>query len=424
MRAQPDEPTHRRTLASILVSQGSTTEAIALYRELLREHPDDADLHMYFGHALKTQGLRVEAEHHYRAAVRIRPSFGEAYWSLANLKTYRFTESEISTMRQQVEAPRIPLADRYHLCFALAKAYEDTGSFEDSFHYYARGNAFKKAESTYRIESLERTARKQAEVCNREFFRQREGYGFDDPAPIFIVGLPRAGSTLLEQILASHSKVEGTMELADVPRLVSSIALHPSGARYPGALALLSADDYRGFGEAYIRDTGLYRVAKKPYFIDKLPNNFRHVGLIHLMLPNAKIIDARREPMACCFSNFKQLFASGQQFTYTLEDIGRYYSMYVRLMDHWNSVLPGRILRVQHEDVIDDLEGSVRRILDYCGLPFEQSCVDFHKTERRVHTASSEQVRRPINREGVDQWKNFEPWLGPLREALGPLAAT
>jgi hypothetical protein len=213
------------------------------------------------------------------------------------------------------------------------------------------------------------------------------------------------------------------MELADVPRLVSSISLHPSGARYPGALPLFSADEYRRFGEAYIRDTSIYRVAKKPFFIDKLPNNFRHVGLIHLMLPNAKIIDARREPMACCFSNFKQLFASGQQFTYSLEDIGRYYSMYVRLMDHWNSVLPGRILRVQHEDVIDDLEGSVRRILDYCGLEFEPACVEFHKTERSVHTASSEQVRRPINREGVDQWKNFEPWLGPLREALGPLAA-
>jgi tetratricopeptide (TPR) repeat protein len=423
MRAQPGEFMHRRTLASILVSQGSTAEAIELFRELLQEHPNDADLHMYFGHALKTQGIRAEAEHHYSEAVRHRPSFGEAYWSLANLKTYRFSEQEIAAMRGQVEAPRIPLADRYHLCFALGKAYEDIGSYEDSFHYYARGNAFKKAESTYRIESLERTARKQTEICTREFFGQRAGYGSDDPAPIFIVGLPRAGSTLLEQILASHSKVEGTMELADIPRLVSSIALHPSGARYPGALALLSADDFRGFGEAYIRDTGLYRVAKKPFFIDKLPNNFRHISLIHLMLPNAKIIDARREPMACCFSNFKQLYASGQQFTYGLEDIGRYYSLYVRLMDHWNSVLPGRILRVQHEDVIDDLEGSVRRILDFCGLEFEPACVEFHKTERRVHTASSEQVRRPINREGVDQWKNFEPWLGPLRDALGPLAA-
>ncbi len=424
MRAQPDESRHRRTLASILVSQGLTTEAIDLFRELLGEHPDDPDLHMYFGHALKTNGSRAEAEHHYQEAVRLRPSFGEAYWSLANLKTYRFSTQQIAAMRGQVDAPRVPLADRYHLCFALGKAYEDIGSYEDSFHFYARGNAFKKAESTYRLESLERTAQKQIELCTPEFFRQREGYGFADPAPIFIVGLPRAGSTLLEQILASHSQVEGTMELANVPRLVSSIALHPSGARYPGALELLSAEEYRGFGEAYIRDTGIYRVTNKPFFIDKLPNNFRHISLIHLMLPNAKIIDARREPMACCFSNFKQLFASGQQFTYQLEDIGRYYALYVSLMNHWDSVLPGRVLRVQHEDVIDDLEGSVRRILDYCGLPFEQSCVEFHKNERGVHTASSEQVRRPINREGVDQWKNFEPWLGPLREALGPLATT
>jgi tetratricopeptide (TPR) repeat protein len=423
MQAQPDAFAHRRTLASILVSQGSTAEAIDLFRELLQEHSNDADLHMYFGHALKTQGIRAEAEHHYREAVRHRPSFGEAYWSMANLKTYRFSDQEIADMRRQVEAPRIPLTDRYHLCFALGKAYEDVGNYEESFRYYARGNDYKKAESTYRIESLERTARKQAELCTREFFEQRQGFGCNDPAPIFIVGLPRAGSTLLEQILASHSQVEGTMELADIPRLVSSIALHPSGARYPGALALLSADDYRGYGENYIRDTRLYRVTNKPFFIDKLPNNFRHLGLIHLMLPNAKIIDARREAMACCFSNFKQLFALGQQFTYGLEDIGRYYSLYVRLMDHWNSALPGRILRVQHEDVIDDLEGSVRRILDYCGLEFEPACVEFHKTERRVHTASSEQVRRPINREGVDQWKNFEPWLGPLREALGPLAA-
>ncbi len=236
------------------------------------------------------------------------------------------------------------------------------------------------------------------------------------------MGLPRAGSTLLEQILASHSQVEGTMELADIPRLVSTLDLHPGGARFPGILEGLTADDYRRFGEAYINDTKHYRVEGRPFFIDKMPNNFRYVGLLHLMLPNAKIIDARRDPMACCFSNFKQLFASGQQFTYGLEDIGRYYRTYVRLMEHWNAVLPGRVLRVRHEDVIDDLEGSVRRILDYCGLGFEPACVEFHKNERRVHTASSEQVRRPINREGVDQWRNYEPWLGELRATLGSLA--
>jgi hypothetical protein len=325
-------------------------------------------------------------------------------------------------MREQVDARRTPLVDRYHLCFALGKALEDRGEYAESFQFYARGNALKKTECNYRPEVLERTLGKQMELCTREFFEQRQGWGCNDPAPIFIVGLPRAGSTLLEQILASHSRVEGTMELADIPRLVSALDLHASGARYPGVLALPSADNYRGFGEAYIRDTRHYRVGDRPRFIDKMPNNFRHVGLIHLMLPNAKIIDARREPMACCFSNFKQLFASGQQFTYSLEDIGRYYRLYVQLMEHWDSVLPGRVLRVQHEDVIEDLEGSVRRMLDFLALPFEDACVDFHRTERRVHTASSEQVRRPINREGLDQWRNFSPWLGPLREALGPLA--
>ena len=417
--AEPDNPTHRMTLASILVGEGSTEAAIALYGELVRQQPGNPELHLSLGHALKTQGRREDAERAYREAARQRVNFGDAYWSLANLKTYLFADEQLATMREQVDARRTPFVDRYHLCFALGKALEDRGEYAESFRFYAMGNALKKEECRYQPEVLERTIKSQIELCTPEFFEQRRGYGCDDPSPIFIVGLPRAGSTLLEQILASHSQIEGTMELADIPRLVSALDLHAGGARYPGVLALPSADDYRGFGEAYIRDTRHYRIGNRPFFIDKMPNNFRHVSLIHLMLPNAKIIDARREPMACCFSNFKQLFASGQQFTYSLEDIGRYYALYVRLMDHWNSALPGRVLRVQHEDVIDDLEGSVRRILDYCGLEFETDCVEFHKNERRVHTASSEQVRRPINREGVDQWRNFEPWLGELRAALG-----
>ena len=417
--AEPDHPTHRMTLASILVGEGSTEAAIALYGELAQQQPGNPELHLSLGHALKTQGRREDAERAYREAARQRVNFGDAYWSLANLKTYRFADEQLATMREQVDARRTPFVDRYHLCFALGKALEDRGEYAESFRFYAMGNALKKEECRYQPEVLERTIKSQIELCTPEFFEQRRGYGCDDPSPIFIVGLPRAGSTLLEQILASHSQIEGTMELADIPRLVSALDLHAGGARYPGVLALPSADDYRGFGEAYIRDTRHYRIGNRPFFIDKMPNNFRHVSLIHLMLPNAKIIDARREPMACCFSNFKQLFASGQQFTYSLEDIGRYYALYVRLMDHWNSALPGRVLRVQHEDVIDDLEGSVRRILDYCGLEFETACVEFHKNERRVHTASSEQVRRPINREGVDQWRNFEPWLGELRAALG-----
>ncbi|HEY8266994.1 MAG TPA: sulfotransferase [Steroidobacteraceae bacterium] len=421
--AEPGNLAYRATLASVLMGQGSTEEAVALYRELLGAHPGDPELQLSFGHALKTLGRRADAEHAYGEAARLRANFGDAYWSLANLKTYRITDEQLARMREQVNAVRTAPADRYHLCFALGKALEDRGEYEESFLFYARGNALKKAESTFRIDVLEGTIARQVELCTREFFAERQGWGCPDPSPIFIVGLPRAGSTLLEQILASHSQVEGTMELADVPRLAAALDRHPSGKRYPDSLALVPADEFRGFGEAYLRDTRPYRSRGTSFFIDKMPNNFRHVSLMHLMLPNSKIIDARREPMACCFSNFKQLFATGQQFTYSLDDLARYYTTYVRIMDHWDTVLPGRVLRVRHEDVIDDLEGSVRRMLDFCGLEFEPACVEFHRTDRRVHTASSEQVRRPINREGVDQWRNFEPWLGGLRAALGPLAS-
>ena len=422
IKAEPERIANHMTRASILVGQGDTDAAIALYRELIAQRPTDPELHLSIGHAFKTQGLRTDSENAYREAARLRPAFGDAYWSLANLKTYRFSEEELATMREQVDARRTPNEDRIHLCFALGKALEDRGEYVESFRFYERGNALRKMGGTYRPEPIEKTVQQQIELCTPEFFAARSGFGCNDRSPIFIVGLPRAGSTLLEQILASHSQVEGTMELADIPRLVSTLDLQPGSARFPGILESLTADDYRRLGEAYINDTKHYRVEGRPFFIDKMPNNFRYVGLLHLMLPNAKIIDARREPLACCFSNYKQLFASGQQFSYSLDDIGRYYRTYVRLMNHWDAVLPGRVLRVQHEDVIEDLEGSVRRLLAYCGLEFEPACVEFHKTERRVHTASSEQVRRPINREGVDQWRNYEPWLGELRAALGPLA--
>jgi hypothetical protein len=306
----------------------------------------------------------------------------------------------------------------------LGKALEDRGQYAESYGYYERGNALKKNESRYRPEPMERNTALQVTVCTRQFFAARANVGCDRDDPIFIVGLPRSGSTLLEQILASHSLVEGTMELAEIPRLVHKLQgrdYQPSNPRYPGVLASSSADDFRQFGEKYIADTQVYRTGRR-YFIDKMPNNFRHLGLIHLMLPNAKIIDARRESMACCFSNFKQLFASGQEFTYGIEDIARYYRTYIELMAHWDSALPGKVLRVQHEDVVADLEGNVRRLLDFCGLDFEPACLEFYKTERSVRTASSEQVRQPIYKEGLDQWRHFEPWLGPLEIALGPLA--
>jgi tetratricopeptide (TPR) repeat protein len=424
LKGDPNNRIYRTTLATVRTGFGDHESALPLYREILAEAPQDAEVHLSIAHSLKTLGRTQKAIESYRAAAAARPRFGEAYWSLANLKTYRFTNDELVRMRTDEASPDIKLVDRFHMCFALGKALEDRAEYPESFIYYERGNALKKTECRYKPEPHERNARLQASVCTREFFEARRGFGSPDRSPIFIVGLPRAGSTLLEQILASHSEVEGTMELADIPRLVQDLqGRETQGAapRYPGVLTDLGPEDFKRFGEKYLSDTLIYRTGK-PRFIDKMPNNFRHLGLIHLMLPNAKIIDARREPMACCFSNFKQLFASGQQFTYSVDDITRYYRMYVELMAHWDDALPGKILRVQHEDVVDDLETNVRRILDFCELEFEPSCVEFHKTQRAVHSASSEQVRQPINREGVDQWRHYEPWLGPFKIALGSLA--
>jgi tetratricopeptide (TPR) repeat protein len=424
MAAEPDNAGVKVTYAGILLALGDVEGAIERYGRLLEQMPGDCELHQSLGHALKTKGDSAGAIAAYHRAIEARADFGEAYWSLANMKTYRFTDFELQRMRQYEAQPYLQQADRYHLCFALGKALEDRGEHAESFACYARGNALKKEGSTYSAVAQERAVRRQREICTPAFFEARRGWGCPDASPVFILGLPRAGSTLIEQILASHSQVEGTMELANIPRLVGSLG---SGERfgdihYPGVLRDLSAEQCRAFGEAYILDTQVYRAAGKPFFIDKMPNNFRNIALIQLILPNATIIDARRGAMDCCFSNFKQLYAHGHPFSYDLEDMGRYYRAYVELMAHWDEVLPGRVLRVQHEDVLDDLEGSVRRILAHCGLPYEEACVQFHRTERRVHTASAEQVRRPINRDGVDQWRPYEPWLGPLKDALGPLA--
>jgi tetratricopeptide (TPR) repeat protein len=392
-----------------------------LYRDLLRETPADADVHLSIAHALKTLGRREEAIESYRRAAACRPNFGDAYWSLANLKTYRFTDEELMRLRAAQAEEGVGTIDRFHLCFALGKALEDRSEFAESFHYYALGNALKRAESKYRPEIIENNTRQQIEVCTGDFFASRRGWGAQNPDPLFIVGLPRSGSTLIEQILASHSQVEGTQELPNIQQIVGDIRGRETDlndSRYPRLLAEMTAEDFRRLGEKYLADTRVYRTGK-PFYIDKMPNNFRHLGLIHLMLPNARIIDARREPMACCFGNLKQLFAKGQEFTYSIEDIARYYRTYLELMRHWDRVLPGRVLRVFHEQVVDDLEGNVRRILDFCGLEFEPACVEFHKTVRSVRTASSEQVRLPLYRDGLDQWKNFEPWLEPLKAALG-----
>jgi tetratricopeptide (TPR) repeat protein len=420
----PGNLTYRALLAVAAAGVGDYETALPLYGELLKATPNDPEIYLAIGNALKTTGKTAEAIDSYHYATAAKSGWGEAFWGLANLKTYRFTDAEIALMRQREASAAVEPVDRYHLCFALGKALEDRGRFADSFEYYERGNALKRATLHYRPETLERTALAQASFGTREFFESRKSFGSPSAAPIFIVGLPRSGSTLIEQILASHSQVEGTLELADIPRLAQELQSSEPAKRlgYPGILGALTAGMCTGFGEKYLWDTAPYRKGKGgaslPHFTDKMPNNFQYLDLVQLILPNAKILDVRRDPMACGFSIFKQLFANGQRFAYSLEDIGRYYRMYVDLMAHWENVLPGKILRVQYEDVINDVEPSVRRILDFCGLEFEPACVEFHRTRRTVHTPSSEQVHQPIYRQGIDQWRHFERWLGPLKQAL------
>jgi len=424
-RLMQEDPAHRLDYqglyATACVGLGEHERAIGLYQALLQGSPLDADTHLSIAHAQKTIGRRAAAIESYRRAAGARIGFGDAYWSLANLKTYRFSDDEIGRMQALESDPARSTVDRLHLCFALGKALEDRGDYADSFACYARGNALKHATSAYEPQIIEDNTARQQSICNAAFFADRRHWGDPDPSPIFIIGLPRSGSTLIEQILASHSAVEGTQELPHIQQTVAALRGRepdPSQPRYPRVLTELSAESVRELAARYLDNTRPFRT-DKPFFIDKMPNNFRHIGLIRLLLPNAKIIDARREPMACCFSNFKQLFARGQEFTYRLEDIARYYRTYLDLMQHWNRVLPGGILRVHYEDLVHDLDGNVRRLLEFCGLRFEERCLNFHTTTRSVRTASSEQVRQPLYREGLEQWKHFEPWLGPLAAALG-----
>ena len=419
----PDNPQFKSLFAVECMQTGDFDLAIRYFDEILAQLPGDPVTLTSKGHAFKTKGQYEPAVASYREATASYPQYGEAYYSLANLKVYSFSDDEIRNLHAQEKNPNLSHSDRIYFCFALGKAYEDKQDFEQAFKYYERGNRLKKSLSRYSAEQMTEELAAQRRVCTAGFFAERDGGGHDAPDPIFIVGLPRAGSTLLEQILSSHSDVDGTLELPNILSLSQRLrrrGREGSKRGYPQNLADLSADELEAFGREFIDDTQIHRQGAA-FFIDKMPNNFRHIGLIHLILPNAKIIDARRHPMACCFSGFKQLFAEGQEFTYDLSDIGHYYADYVELMDHWDDVLPGKILRVQYEDVVADLEPQVRRILDYCGLPFEQGCVDYHETDRAVRTPSSEQVRRPIFKSGLDQWRNFEPWLDPLKDALGPV---
>ena len=425
---EPGNPEFEMLYANENLAIGNFDEAMLIYEALLGSMPNNPGINLTYGHALKTVGRQNDAIAAYRRAYQVRPDCGDAYWSLANLKTYRFDDAEIAQMRERQASPITALDDRYHLCFALGKALEDRSEYGASFEYYELGNRLKREELKYDPSRLSNEMRLQRELVTAALLGKFLGAGCPASDPIFIVGLPRAGSTLLEQILASHSKVEGTMELPNIFALAFRLdrqRVVGEEPEYPANLADLTHEDVARFGEEFIRDTRVYRKHGKVYFIDKMPNNFRHIGLIHMILPNAKIIDARRGAMGCCFSGFKQLFAEGQEFTYGLEEVGQYYTDYVSLMDHWDTVLPGKILRVRYEDVVADLETQVRRLLEYCELPFEEACLNFHRTERAVRTASSEQVRQPIFKSGVDQWEHFSDFLGPLRKKLGPeLAAT
>ena len=413
-RLEPEEVGHWNLKAATLGRVGDFDEAIEIYEEVLAKAPEQPKVWQSYGHMLKTVGRQDDAIAAYRRAIAYRPALGEAWWSLANLKTVQFDEADIAAMTAALEAPDLGDEDRFHLDFALGKAMHDRGRADEAFAHFAAGNALRRQSQPYDSARLTEAVDRCVAGFTAEAFAERSG-GCDAPDPIFIVGMPRAGSTLLEQILASHSLVEGTSELADIPALTRKAGVYPLGVLKAGE------QERRELGEEYLRRAGVQRRTDRPFFVDKLPNNWLYVPFIQLVLPNAKIIDARRHPLACCFSNFRQHFARGQPFTYDLEDLGHYYHAYVRLMAHVDHVLPGRVHRVIYEKMVDDTEGQVRALLDYCGLEFEPACLEFHKTERAVRTASSEQVRRPIYREAIDEWRAYEPFLGPLKQALGPV---
>ncbi len=421
---EPRNPGYRNLKAAILGRIGEYARSIEIYAEVLTQYPGQAKAWMSYGHALKAAGQQDEGIAAYRRSLELAPTCGETWWSLANLKTFRFTDQELAQFRSWLEGTDLSVEDRFHFHFAIGKALEDRGDYTDSFRHYALGNRLRRETVHYDPDELTSLAERSKALFSKQLFEERRGFGHPAPDPIFIVGLPRSGSTLLEQILASHPLVEGTMELPDVlgiARELGAKKTRSQASKYPEILATLGATDLRSLGERYLAQTRIQRKTAAPFFIDKMPNNFAHVGLIHLMLPNARIIDARRHPLACCFSCFKQHFARGQHFSYDLGELGRYYRDYVGLMAHFDAVLPGRVHRVFYEQLVADTEAEVRRLLDYCGLPWDAACLRFWENERAVRTASSEQVRQPIYRDGVDQWRRFEPWLGPLAEALGPV---
>ena len=412
-RTEPDGLGHANLKAATLGRLGEFDEALKLYEKVLRQSPMRARVWMSYGHVLKTVGRTDEGIMAYRRAIELKPTLGEAWWSLANLKTVRFEDADIAAMEAAIGDAGLKDDDRFHIQFALGKAKHDAKRTDEAFAHYAEANALRRKYHPHQADELSRTV----DRCIAQFTNQvlTSPGGSEALDPIFIVGMPRAGSTLVEQILSSHSKVEGTSELPDIPAVARS-----EGA-YPAAVVALDAEARRTAGETYLRRASVQRRTGRPFFIDKLPNNWLFVPFIHLILPDAKIIDARRHPLGCCLSNFRQHFAHGQDYTYDLDDLGRYYSDYVRLMAHVDAVLPGRVHRVIYERMVDDTESEIRALLDYCGLDFEPGCLTFHETERPVRTASSEQVRRPIYRDAADEWQRYEAHLDSLKQALGPV---
>jgi tetratricopeptide (TPR) repeat protein len=417
----PDNPGYRNLMGAVRGGIGAYDAALREFEDALHLRPDNATIWMSYGHTLKTLGRQDESIAAYRRSIALRPAMGEAWWSLANLKTVRFDRADIAAMEAALGAADLRFDDRFHLHFALGKALEDAREWQAAFDHYAEGNRLRRQRIDYDAEETDDQVARAVTLMTPTFFAEREGGGCPSTAPIFVLGMPRSGSTLVEQILASHSQVEGTRELPDIQAIahrLSGRTLRADRSAYPEVLATLSPDDRRAIGEEYLTRAAIHRKTDRPFFIDKMPNNWAHIALIRLVLPNARMIDTRRHPLACCWSNFKQHFARGQAFSYALDDLGRYYAAYVRMMAHIDRVLPGAVHRVEHEAMVEDSDRQVRALLDACGLPFEPACLRFWETKRAVQTASSEQVRRPINRDGLDQWQPFAPWLGPLDAAL------
>jgi tetratricopeptide (TPR) repeat protein len=421
MASEPLNSGYRNLRAVVLANIGEYQEALEIYADVLAKHPEQSRIWLSYGHALASAGRQADSIAAYRRCIALTPTLGEAYYSLANLKTFRFEDAELRAMHERLQASNLTEEDRAHFHFAVGKALEDSKLFAESFEHYVKANQLRSARVGWNPAEITALVQRSKATFSQEFFAARRGFGVPDADPIFIVGLPRAGSTLIEQILSSHSNVEGTMELPDIMAMAATLGNDRTGEEspYPGVLAQMSAAESRALGEQYLAQTRIQRKTAKPFFIDKMPNNYLHIGLIRLILPNARIVDARRHPMACCFSAFKQNFAQGQRYSYSLEHLARYYRDYVDLMAHFDDVAPGAIHRVIYESLVEDPAGETRRLLTFCGLSFEPATLRFYETDRAVRTASSQQVRRPIFREGLDQWRNYAPWLESLRVWLG-----